>query len=226
MSNAKQKLFVVIVLILVLLFGVGQFFAGSLNTGTQQAANPTTPVTQPTQVVAYVPQPLASSTPVKKGSCFASSIAAPYRTDAWRCTVGNAISDPCFVIPSDSGQELACGANPAAIGTSTVFTLQLTKPLPAASTSTQPIPSNWAWLVQLADGTICTPFTGTLPFTAAGDVAKYSCNGGVGESMIFGDLNDASATWTAEVGSLSTSTKVFPPIITVSSTVPVFAVWQ
>lgn len=239
MSGTKQKIFVIIVLVLVLLFGVGQFFAGSSLSAPAQPAQstPTAPSQNSTQVIAYIPPMPASSTPVEKGSCFASSVAAPYRADAWRCTVGNAISDPCFEVPSATGVEsaepnLLCGANPASTNVSSTFVLQLTKPLPPATVSgtvsaaAGAAPSDWAWLIELADGTICTPFTGTRPFTASGDVALYSCNGGPNESMIFGDLNDASTTWTAELGVLSTSTKVFPPVMVASTTAPVFAVWQ
>jgi hypothetical protein len=251
MSGTKQKIFVIVVLVLVILFGVGQFFAGAgLNTASQQAASgqsggaqggPTGSNTNPlpTEVIDYVPDPttLATSTPIEQGSCFASSIAAPYRTDAWRCTVGDAISDPCFEMANpdpnatSSSPYLLCGANPAGTNTSSTFVLQLTKALPTSTenmaTASGTVPTNWAWLVQLNDGTICSPFTGTRPFDASGDVAIYSCNGGAtNESMIFGDLNNASATWTAEVGSLSTATSTFPPVLVASATVPVFAVWQ
>jgi hypothetical protein len=224
MSDTKRKIFIVIVLVLVILFGVGQFFAGvNLNTSSQQTQNGNNP--QATQVVTdYVPV-VAAGTPIEKGSCFANSIAAPYRADAWRCTVGNAISDPCFAIPGATS-TLACGANPAGTDTSSTFVLQLTKPLPKPEMPSS-TPSNWAWLVELNDGTVCAPFTGTRPFTATGEVAIYSCNGALaGENLIFGDLNNASTTWTAEVGSLSTATSTFPPMIVASATVPVFAVWQ
>jgi hypothetical protein len=224
-----NKLIVIVVLVIVVLFGVGQFFAGSLNTNT---TGPSTQPSQgsggqatPTQVITYVPLAPASSTPVEQGSCFTNSIAAPYRSDAWRCTVGNAINDPCFEIPASA--NLLCGINPTIANPSSTFVLQLTKPLPTSTIPSGTIPENWAWEVQLADGTLCTPFTGTLPFTANGDVAHYSCNGGAnGEDMIFGGINNASRVWMAEVGSLSTGTSTFPPVIVTSTTVPVSIVWQ
>ena len=224
MSDTKRKIFMIVVLLLVVLFGVGQFFAfGNLNNANQSQNGNQQPATQ---VVDYAPLAPASSTPVRQGSCFASSIAAPYRADAWRCSVGNALSDPCFEIPGATA-TLACGENPASTDTSSTFTLRLTKPLPPAEMPLGTPPTNWAWLVELGDGTICSPFTGTRPFTATGEVATYACNGALpGEDMIFGDLNNASATWTAEVGSLSTATSTYPPVIAASATVPVFAVWQ
>ena len=229
MSDTNRKILIIVVLLLVILFGVGQFFAFS------NISAPNQPSSQnggtPTRVMVYEPPLPANSTPVEKGSCFASSIAAPYRADAWRCMVGNAISDPCFELATGGGKSLLCGANPAAVSTSSMFVLQLTKslpqasvPAPASTTSGTTQPS--AWLVQLVDGTICTPFTGTRPFDASGDVATYACNGGPNESMIFGDLNNASPVWTAEIGSLSTATSTFPPPMVASATVPIYAVWQ
>jgi hypothetical protein len=242
MSETKRRILVVVVLLLVVLFGVGQFFAGinlnnTTNQQTDQSGQPSGSNTNPlpTQVIAYVPPAPASGTPVERGSCFADSIAAPYRADAWRCMIGNAISDPCFTMPSavqasgtpSSLPQLLCGANPATADTSSTFVLQLTKKLPQSEMPSGTIPTNWAWVVQLNDGTICTPFTGTRPFSKTGEVATYSCNGAVsGEDLIFGDLNNSGDAWTAEVGSLSTSTATFPPSIAQSSTVPIFAVWQ
>jgi len=236
MSETKRKIFIIVVLFLVVLFGVGQFFAFSnLNTANQNAANGGAAAGQsPTQVIVYAPSAQASSTPVERGSCFGSSVAAPYRSDAWRCSVGNAISDPCFVMPPASGgaatgtlPSLLCGANPAVTSASSTFILQLTKKLPVPETPPGAPPTNWAWLVELTDGTLCTPFTGTRPFAASGEVAIYSCRGPAAEEdMIFGDLADTASTWTAEVGLLSPDTTTFPPMLVASATVPVAAVWQ
>jgi hypothetical protein len=233
MTDTKRKILIIVVLLLVILFGVGQFFAGSnLNaTNTTSTTGGGTTTTPPTQVFSYEP-PLtpASSTPIEKGSCFAGSVAAPYRSDAYRCMVGNAISDPCFVVATSNNPTvfpyLVCGANPANPDVSSTFTLQLTKGLPRAEVPSS-TPSNWAWLVELGDGTLCSPFTGTRPFDAAGDVATYSCAGSnTAEEMLFNGLNNTGATWTAEVGTLSTETSTFPPVMIASATVPVYAVWQ
>lgn len=228
-----NKIIVIIVLLLVVLFGVGQFFAASLTsvnstTGTSATSTDTTsgaPVAAATQVVAYVPPAPASSTPTQSGSCWTNSIAAPYRTDAWRCTVGNSIQDPCFEIPGST--NLLCGVNPAQSDATSTFVLKLTQPLPAAEPIQGGIPSNWAWLVQLADGTLCSPFTGTRPFTAGGQSANYGCAPGfLGNNiMIFGDLNASTSPWTAEVGTLSQSTSSLPTVQS-QEQVPVAEVWQ
>lgn len=224
MKPKAQKITVIIVFILVILFGVCQFFARApiSNVNPQESNTPLA-----TQIIHYAPPAPASSTPITKGSCWTSSIAAPYRTDAWRCMTGNAIQDPCFEI-NGSTSTLICGVNPGSPVSTSSFILSLTKPLPAPEGSQAAAPNNWAWLVKLRDGTICSPFTGTLPFAADGEVAEYGCapQHQGDDRMIFGDLNASSTQWMAKIGTLSAATSTFPPPIVASSVVPVAEVWQ
>lgn len=230
--NKKNKIIVVVVLVLIVLFGVGQFFTGSLPISpsipnqTTSTSSQTPPATPATQIIAYVPPQPASSTPVENGSCWTNSIAAPFRNDAWRCTVGNNISDPCFQLPN-STSSLLCGINPTVTNSTSTFVLKLTKPLPAPQVPPGLPPNNWAWLVQLSNGTLCTPFTGTLPITATGDAANYGCAPGpLGKDiMIFGGLNASSGAWTAEIGTIMESSSSLPTMAS-SSTIPVTTVWQ
>jgi hypothetical protein len=163
---------------------------------------------------------------VENGFCWTNSIAAPFRTDAWRCTVGNSISDPCFQLPN-STSNLLCNVNPTVTDATSTFVLKLTKPLPAPDVPPGLPPSGWAWLVQLQDGTLCTPFTGTLPITAAGEAANYGCAPGpLGtDVLIFNGLNTSSSAWTAEIGTIAETTSSLPTLVS-SSTVPVATVWQ
>lgn len=231
--NKANKIIVIVVLALVVLFGVGQFFANpsaitpagpNQTTSTSTQSGSAAPITQ---VITYTAVPPASSTPAEDGSCWTNSIAAPFRTDAWRCAVGNGISDPCFQI-SNSTDTLLCGVNPTVLDSTSTFVLKLTKPLPAPEVPpANTAPNNWAWLVQLADGTLCTPFTGTLPITASGDAANYGCAPGPlgNNTMIFGGLNASNTTWTAEIGTIAETTSSLP-VLENSSTVPVETVWQ
>jgi hypothetical protein len=227
--NKTNKIIVVVVLALVVLFGVGQFFASpsairpAVSNGIPSTSSQTTPATQ---VIAYIPAIPASSTLVENGSCWTNSIAAPFRSDAWRCTVGNSISDPCFQL-SNSTSSLLCNVNPTVTDATSTFVLKLTKPLPAPDVPPGLPPSGWAWLVQLSDGTLCTPFTGTLPITAEGDAANYGCAPGpLGtDVMIFNGINTSSSAWTAEIGTISEATSSLPTMAS-SSTVPVATVWQ
>src|SRR5579871_3574392 len=109
MKQGTRKVFLIAVMFLVVLFGVGQFFASStLITSQNQPGDQNQPATQ---VIAYHPGAVATSTRTASGSCWTNSIAASYRTDAWRCTIGNSIQDPCFAIASST--NLLCGVNPA-----------------------------------------------------------------------------------------------------------------
>jgi len=117
-----------------------------------------------TVVMTYVPTVIPTAT--QKGSCFANAIGLG-RADAWRCTTDdNAIHDPCFQV--DATPTIVCGADP--ITGEEGFVLELTEPLPAADPGT----ATGAWIVQLADGTICSLSTGTIP--GVGDqTAPYAC---------------------------------------------------
>ena len=225
-----NKAALVIVIFLVVVFGVGQFFSFSNLGSSGQTASGTAPgsTTPPTQVVRYAPGALTSSTVSESGSCWTNSIAAPYRADAWRCAVGNGIQDPCFQIQG-STSTLLCGINPVHPDPSSTFALKLTKSLPAPVTIPTSTPEQMAWLIQLQDGTLCTPFTGTLPPVMDGDqTANYDCAPGpLGkEVVIFGSPDTSSNTWIADVGSLSTATSTFPPVIVSSSSVPISTVWE
>lgn len=219
---------VVIVLILVIAFGIGQFFAIPAKApATVSESGPSATNAPATQVIAFEPSAPASSTPVESGSCWTSSIAAPFRSDAWRCSVGNAINDPCFQIPGSD--KLLCGVNPAVPAATSSFVLTLTKPLPKPNVAPGTAPADWAWLIQLTDGTACSPFTGTLPITQGGVTASYGCApkkpGGEG-LLIFGDLNTAADAWTAEVGGIAPARPGELPAITNKETVGIATVWQ
>jgi len=97
------------------------------------------------------------------GSCWEGSIAAN-RADAFRCTVGNSISDPCFVRSSGS---VACPEIPAG---DQGLVIKLTKPLPANDVSG---PAN-PWAMVVAPGTRCRIETGTVipgfPYYCTGEL--------------------------------------------------------
>jgi hypothetical protein len=151
-----------------------------------------------TKVIFFKPSevlPQSKEYPQKSGNCWVSSIAEPFREDAFRCTVDNAIYDPCFQTSQDG--FVFCQPNPLA---PEAFLIKLTKPLPLPD-APQNKQSNWAWFVKLADGTYCSPFTGTRPFFGAGPDAKvayYGCNSTrkTEQIVLMGDLL-AGNVWTA-----------------------------
>ena len=86
--------------------------------------------------------------------------------DAWRCAVGNGIYDPCF----SQDESVICGANPTT--TTVSFLLTLTEPLPAPEAPQDT--ANHAWLVELADGTVCEFATGATG-GVGGERFNYLC---------------------------------------------------
>jgi hypothetical protein len=135
-----------------------------------------------TQVTFFVPE--IPSGEERAGRCWTGSIAAP-RAGAWRCMVGNDIHDPCFSAPPRQ-DVVVCGADP--VTGDRGFTLKLTEPLPAS----EPLPSAdpSPWLIELADRSLCSPFTGTMP-AIDGEPARYSCTapqGGAGDTKLAGAL--------------------------------------
>ena len=103
----------------------------------------------------------------RDGYCWTRSIAAD-RAGAWRCMVGNEIHDPCFQVPPLQN-GVVCGADP--FGKSG-FVMNLTKPFPVEKAPPAAWPS--AWILQLDDGSICEPFTGTRP-AINDEPAQWSC---------------------------------------------------
>jgi hypothetical protein len=131
-----------------------------------QAQVPVSPLTvSETSVIRFTPT--VPSGDVRDGVCWTESIAVT-RSGAWRCMVGNGISDPCFTIPGN-GEELVCGADPAL--RTGGFVVKLKKPLPKSShPNRKPEP----WIFRLADSSICEKMTGTLP-AVNGEPARWSC---------------------------------------------------
>lgn len=137
----------------------------------------------PTTIIDY--RPAAPEGKEQTGSCFSTSVAAP-RADAWRCTVGNAIFDPCFSLDDTN---VACDTDP--VKRQTGFRLHLSEPLPAAESASGKLPPAAAaaiWLVELDDGTICNRATGAraaVQVNGGIETATYYCSD---DSMILGDL--------------------------------------
>jgi hypothetical protein len=126
------------------------------------------------------------------GTCKSASVSQPYRTDAFRCIVGNSIYDPCFATVD---KNIAwCQINPEK---EDYFLIKTTEPLPEIKIAEQ-IPANWAWFLKLEDGIYCSPFTGTRP-VVEGKIAYYGCQSQSADEniVLVGDLT-AGEIWTAQ----------------------------
>ncbi len=166
-----------------------------------------------TQVITYTPG-LPTGEP-QAGNCWTSSLAV-WRADAWRCTVGNEIYDPCF----SSGESVICGADPK---TPTLgFALTLTEPLPAPEVAQDA--ARHAWLVELADGTVCGYATGATG-GVGGERFNYLCPSPdpSQQVVILGDLQPG-VVWMAHRAVVSGG---MPNLVIVESAMaPVRTIWK
>ena len=122
------------------------------------------------------------------GHCWTASIEVPV-VGAYRCLVGNDITDPCFAPPrATAAATVACMPDPW----SGAQVVTLTQPLPNAT----PI-GNAAkpWAVQLANGARCVAATGTTQ-SVDGVSLNLLCPGG----MAAGGLDRNGPLWHVKYG--------------------------
>ena len=112
--------------------------------------------------------PSVPSGPIPEGFCWTRSIAAD-RPGAWRCMIGNGIHDPCFQVPPMENGVI-CDANPVLDKSGFVMKLTKAPPLVTGPSAARPSP----WILQLEDGSVCEPFTGTRP-AVNNQPAVWSC---------------------------------------------------
>lgn len=144
-----------------------------------------------TKIIKYV---FSANLPqeIKEGVCISASIAQPYRNNAFRCQVENSIYDPCFA--NLTNDKVVCQMNPL---NSDIFMINLSEPLPENKLP-EDIKNNWAWFLELEDGTICSPYTGTKPLIN-NEIAIYGCKAKVKGDLdvLIGDLIIGDI-WTAK----------------------------
>jgi len=122
------------------------------------------------------------------GKCFAESAASAGRPDAWRCSTGNAILDPCFQNVMGDPKVLACPADP---WSANVRMLTVMESLPASARKDLMLKNTMPWAIELANGQRCTLFTGaTAPI--AGMRINYGCPGGY---IAVGDIDRSQSQW-------------------------------
>jgi len=173
---------------------------------------------QNTKVIYFkVPESLPED--IKLGNCQMSSVAQPYREDAFRCIVDNSIYDPCFTLGVDG--FVFCQMNPLADES---FLIELEEEnLPEFNVFAEK-KDNWAWFVELENGYFCSPFTGTRPIVSVGEV-YYGCNSGANgqPTVLIGELNKGNI-WTAIMATLNQKKETWE-IKTIES-VNISRVWQ
>jgi hypothetical protein len=161
-----------------------------------------------TSAVIYSPQNANGDLSVKvtqttSGTCFTNSIVIE-RTDAFRCTVGNSLLDPCF---STSPTQVACPTG----GPWTNMAIVVNVPsLPSTSGINNQGTSGEPWAIELADGAKCEGISGATNEIANQRLA-YDCSNGAG---LYGNVQRTGKTWMIYTGQPHSATLMLEPIAT------------
>jgi eukaryotic-like serine/threonine-protein kinase len=143
------------------------------STTTESTAPPTTEV----RIYSAWTDTVRRLTP-QPGECFAGSNKI-LRSDAWRCTIGNVLHDPCFSDPLGGSAVVACKKSPF----SDDVTVIKAPSLPVDSANPSEGTNSLPWAVKLADGKECIFLSGAGVVVA--DLRdNYSCNG---QLELYGD---------------------------------------
>lgn len=230
-NNSKRNRLITVIVVAFMVFSMILFtIAGVISSfggGTQNKQSETTTSSIPkitqTNIINYTPTNISPETKKETGYCFSSSVSDPQNANAFRCMVQNNISDPCFLIQSST--NLICNVDFQNLNQTSSFILQNTKPLPKVDTSVSADIVGTGIL--LADGTYCSPFTGTRPFSSNGYAAYYACSStNPSEEFIFNEISTSTPIWGAIVGSLSKSTSTYPPAVENLQLMQVKTVWR
>ncbi len=143
------------------------------------------------------------------GHCWTTSIASN-RKDAFRCMVGNAIYDPCFI---RDRQAVLC---PTDLPSGTATLIKLTAPLPATLPGSAAPAQGSVWQMKLAAGNLCGFITGTgvsgYPFGCTG---KLWCAAPTGP---------VAGWYRAQCGPLAATSTM--PTVTDAKAYPVAVLWR
>jgi hypothetical protein len=123
------------------------------------------------------------------GKCFAASEASPPRPDAWRCSAGNAILDPCYQRIMGDEKQFACPVEGP--WSQKVVLLTLTEALPNPTHKDMHAEPALPWAIELANGKRCSLLTGASA-PVAGRRINYGCPGGF---QVVGDIDRSSPVW-------------------------------
>jgi hypothetical protein len=126
------------------------------------------------------------------GSCWTASIVNP-RADAWRCSVGNQILDPCFSNLSDN--KAVCMKMP---WENSGILLNLSKTLPKRSGRSENFWQKDPWAIELTNGIRCVnDHSGTLSIYA-GMTSGSTCfdaNGKVISTVYVNNIDRSQPFW-------------------------------
>ncbi|WP_344402050.1 serine/threonine-protein kinase [Streptomyces longisporus] len=141
------------------------------------------------------------------GSCFGTA-ESTMRTDAWRCTAGDRILDPCFSPDSDPSDISALCLDGAP---DRMVELSVPEGFPGNNDHMPGGPDIEPISVVLANGARCS-FAGGGTATLAGQRLNYGCDNG---GYLYGYPNKTAAVWTISYAAPGSGASVSTPITTV-----------
>jgi hypothetical protein len=177
-------------------------------TTTPPATTSMSSATPPTTTQIYSPANASGGLAVSvsrraNGSCFTTSNVTT-RTDAYRCTVGNNLYDPCFSV---NQSQVLCPLDGPWANHGLLMDVSSLPSTPGGSqdqgTNGQP------WAIQLSGGTNCMSISGATSLIA-GQRLGYDCTGGVG---LYGNVQRSGPVWMIFVGTPHSSTLAPKPIM-------------
>ncbi|MFE0513069.1 serine/threonine-protein kinase [Streptomyces sp. NPDC058964] len=141
------------------------------------------------------------------GSCFETA-ESTMRTDAWRCTAGDRILDPCFSPDSNPEDTSALCMDGAP---DRMVELSVPQGFPGNNDHMPGGPDIEPIIVVLANGARCS-FAGGGTSTLAGQRLNYGCDNG---GYLYGYPNKAAALWSISYSAPNSGASVSTPITTV-----------
>lgn len=129
----------------------------------------------------------------QSGSCFAGSLADAGRSDAYRCSSGNRIYDPCFLAAADLS-AVACVQTP---WTNDATLLSLTDALPPRNENRPALLAALPWGLELANGAFCGVASTGAGGAIVGERINYDCAfaDGSDAGQVVGEIDRSQANW-------------------------------
>lgn len=168
-----------------------------------------------TEVVVYK-APAVLPKDVRNGECLGPSLTLFQRDDAYRCTSGDSIYDPCFALPDASDKVICVNSEDKE------FIIKQGTPLYEKSEASQASEGGGSLKIELSNGIMCDNASGAT-FIIEDERASYVCSDG---TWLAGEPNTEEKVWTIKRAFLSPGDGYEEDRIERVSNIGIKKVWQ